>query len=226
MSKNVVALVCAFAFFFSPTTGQEKKKIDKKAEVEKLWKIADKAYKKDDEKLSPSVKIDQDGSIEIANRGMLITKEKVGPGTLSLSWKWTEGDDASGQYCDHFVIVLGSSDGKQSGAWSHEILNGTVIRCNPRASGVTIVHVKDGEVNSDIERGNFDFNKGSEYGIKVVDTGKEVSFEIDGKVIVKSAKPETPGFACIYNRESVADTRMLSNVSKLEWVMAQAKKKK
>lgn len=175
----------------------------KKTLVERTWKAAPLAFNTPDDALRPKAGIGDKGVVTLANRGMLVTREKRGKGTVSFAWAWTEGDDETGLYPDILVVGLRCS-GTQKPQWSHEAADGVLVRFSPGGGGTVSIEdtATDAAPPAPVR---MVFKKGTEYRIAVIDEGNRVRVVIEGKeILTAGVKDRVEGYTALYNREPVA----------------------
>lgn len=156
--------------------------------------------------LDAQVRLEKD-RIVLRNRGMIVSKKEFpkdkGKIVVSFTCKWNKGD---GAYQDDLAIILRTS-AEQRQQWSHEVLNGLLVRLNLTAGEVQVVQVQ-GKNHELVGQSGHMFKNNVEYKVRIIDDGQRLQIFIDdGKepVFDKNAPPhDTDGKKiALYDREPV-----------------------
>ena len=173
--------------------------LNPKADVERTWKAAMPVFEGPDGATNPKAEIGDKGTVTLQNRGMLVTKDKRGKGTVSFSWKWTEGND---EYPDSLVVAL-RCEGKQNGKWSHEVPDGLLVRFSPGGGTLSINDTAKDETRQ-LAPVKMAFEQGVEYKIAIIDEGTRIRVVVGSKEALTADVKQGEGYTALYNREPVA----------------------
>lgn len=203
--------------FAQPEQAEEKK--DNKAEsVKAAWEPVKPAFKANKEKFDPTVEFQKDGTIVMANRGMLLSRNEFPKGaTVKCRWSWIS--EEPNVYPDQLAVAL-RTDGDRKRQWSFEIDDALVVRLNPHSTGSVFVQIYErGKDEVEIGRKQgIAFKMGDSHDIEITDLGDRITVRIDGKEVLEQKVDPSDGGGkkvAVYNREPVAGKRKVSTATDL-----------
>lgn len=164
-------------------------------------------------------------TIALVNRGLVVTKQPIPENQqmfVSFNWSWVEGRE-SDRYPDHLVVALYTT-GTQRQNWSHEVVDGVVVRFDPTEKQMSIQHHQKGDEFKPklLAAKDMEFKRFESYQVTISEREGKIYVVLNGqRMLEASVPPVTFGRKiALYNREPVAGVRHVSLLSNVELSVA------